>query len=266
MKKAFIALFAGCAVYALAASLFNGIEITPVSGTTTAPTIKLWNGTKTGYVLVRSPTGTYSYSLVLPSSPGSAGDCLQNTASAGVLQFGACGGSVPILVDAAAGTNRIGIEFFTSSVLRWLVKANNQTESGSNAGTNFQLCRYSDAGTLVDCPFTVDRASGGFSGSHIQNLGTGDNPTFNIVTSTLSAPTSLSVGGGNLTIGSTGQVSTVSSVSSSDFISSASYVRTATNFKVGTLNGITARLNLMSSSGSACTADVAGGMMYATTC
>ncbi len=43
---------------------------------------------------------------------------------------------------------------------RWVLRATNETESGSNAGTNFQLVRYDDSGTFVDTPIAVSRSTG----------------------------------------------------------------------------------------------------------
>lgn len=43
---------------------------------------------------------------------------------------------------------------------RWKIRATNDAETGSNAGTNFQLVRYDDSGTLVDTPLAVNRSTG----------------------------------------------------------------------------------------------------------
>lgn len=43
---------------------------------------------------------------------------------------------------------------------RWQLRATGEAESGSNAGTNFQLARYDDAGTLLDTPIVVSRQTG----------------------------------------------------------------------------------------------------------
>jgi hypothetical protein len=43
---------------------------------------------------------------------------------------------------------------------RWKLRATSETESGSNAGTNMQLVRYDDTGTLIDVPLQVNRATG----------------------------------------------------------------------------------------------------------
>ncbi len=43
---------------------------------------------------------------------------------------------------------------------RWKLRATNESESGGNAGTNFQLVRYDDAGVLIDTPVVVSRSTG----------------------------------------------------------------------------------------------------------
>lgn len=43
---------------------------------------------------------------------------------------------------------------------RWAIRSTSKSETGSNAGSNWQLVRYDDAGTLVDTPITVSRSTG----------------------------------------------------------------------------------------------------------
>lgn len=43
---------------------------------------------------------------------------------------------------------------------RWIVRANNTTEGGSNAGTDFQIRRYDDTGTFLDAPIHIERSTG----------------------------------------------------------------------------------------------------------
>lgn len=49
----------------------------------------------------------------------------------------------------------------TNGISRWQVQMANATaEAGANAGSNFAIVRYADAGTLIDVPFSINRASG----------------------------------------------------------------------------------------------------------
>lgn len=62
---------------------------------------------------------------------------------------------------AAAGANVAGIASYKNSVPRWqLVMGDSAAESGSNAGSNFYVYRFSDAGSFVDAPIMVNRANG----------------------------------------------------------------------------------------------------------
>lgn len=67
---------------------------------------------------------------------------------------------VQVVASNAAGQVR-GFGIQSSQVPRWLLAANSDSESGSNAGSTLQLTAYSDAGSAIDNPITVVRASGG---------------------------------------------------------------------------------------------------------
>jgi hypothetical protein len=67
-------------------------------------------------------------------------------------------GAVVSNLDAPAG-NLKDLRFL-SGQLRWVIRADDEAESGSNAGTNFRIIRYSDAGTIIDTPIYINRATG----------------------------------------------------------------------------------------------------------
>lgn len=46
------------------------------------------------------------------------------------------------------------------SYRRWSLRSNTTTESGSNVGSDFEMVRRDDAGTLIDVPITISRSSG----------------------------------------------------------------------------------------------------------
>ena len=49
----------------------------------------------------------------------------------------------------------------TGATNRWvIIPGDNAAESGSNAGSNFQIQRYNDAGTVIDVPLQINRATG----------------------------------------------------------------------------------------------------------
>lgn len=61
---------------------------------------------------------------------------------------------------SASGGN-IAIQAQTNGVNRWgLWFGDSTAESGSNAGSNVTLYRYSDAGASIDTPITINRATG----------------------------------------------------------------------------------------------------------
>lgn len=64
-----------------------------------------------------------------------------------------------INVTRAAGNSR-QISFKTGTSLRWDMRANAEVETGSNAGTNFQLHHYDDAGSFLGTAITANRATG----------------------------------------------------------------------------------------------------------
>lgn len=69
-----------------------------------------------------------------------------------------------LYLTAAAAYNK-SIHFCSggsaAANLRWLLRANNAAESGSNAGTNFELQARTDAGAPIDTPIAITRAAGG---------------------------------------------------------------------------------------------------------
>ena len=70
--------------------------------------------------------------------------------------------STPIIsfIRPAAGTSA-AIESYVSSNARWVIAPGDQSsETGSNAGSNFLIARYSDAGSYIDNPLTISRATG----------------------------------------------------------------------------------------------------------
>uniref|UniRef100_B0T646 Peptidase S74 domain-containing protein n=1 Tax=Caulobacter sp. (strain K31) TaxID=366602 RepID=B0T646_CAUSK len=62
------------------------------------------------------------------------------------------------ITGAAATTRLFGAQ--TAGVLRWMWGAAADTESGSNAGSNWALYSYADNGAFIGTPISVTRASG----------------------------------------------------------------------------------------------------------
>ena len=69
------------------------------------------------------------------------------------------GAAIPrMILDADTNVARI-FSFRTNDLPRWAFRVDN-TESGSNAGSDLAIRRYNDAGTFVDAPISINRATG----------------------------------------------------------------------------------------------------------
>jgi Chaperone of endosialidase len=66
----------------------------------------------------------------------------------------------PIIgIVSAVGQTR-SVAYYTGANPRWTAGANSAPEGGSNAGSDFGISRYSDAGNFIDAPLTIIRATG----------------------------------------------------------------------------------------------------------
>lgn len=78
----------------------------------------------------------------------------------GGIQAGtAGGGSVNSGLVSAAGNQRANL-FFSGVALRWAVLTDGTAESGANAGSNFAIGRWNDAGVFQGSPISINRATG----------------------------------------------------------------------------------------------------------
>jgi hypothetical protein len=112
------------------------------------------------------------------------------------------GGANLLNVYAAAGNARL-MQYFSGANLRWAHGANNASESGSNAGSAWELYAYSDASAYLSTPISVARATGRVTLSDSLQIGGGSGPTW---TSGAGAPSSSQPNGSlySRTDGSTG--------------------------------------------------------------
>lgn len=69
------------------------------------------------------------------------------------------GAATDLFVDADAEWNAL-IFMRTGTSNRWTIGRNGESESGSNAGSNFAIGRYSDAGGSLGAPISISRATG----------------------------------------------------------------------------------------------------------
>jgi hypothetical protein len=74
------------------------------------------------------------------------------------LKVGATGhGTVQVIGEAGYYSS---VQFYTGTSTRWTLRRGSGSESGSNAGSDLEILRYSDAGSQVSIPVTVSRATG----------------------------------------------------------------------------------------------------------
>lgn len=69
------------------------------------------------------------------------------------------GGQVYMQVSGGSGQDR-AFQLATNGLNRWVILAENTAETGSNAGSNFTLNRYSDAGSYIGSAININRSTG----------------------------------------------------------------------------------------------------------
>jgi hypothetical protein len=108
------------------------------------------------YTTARSNLGLGTAAVVNTGTSGATIPLLNaaNTWS-GAQTFGNSG----IVLNGDGGTNR---QFLIQSgfVNRWVYGVEGSAEAGSNAGTNYIIARFSDAGSFLDIPLTITRSTG----------------------------------------------------------------------------------------------------------
>lgn len=77
----------------------------------------------------------------------------------GLLHLYKSGVTTRMIVDGDAGQSRI-ITYRTGGLQRFGMYVNNTSESGSNAGSDFQIRAYNDAGSLLSTPLFIKRSTG----------------------------------------------------------------------------------------------------------
>lgn len=73
--------------------------------------------------------------------------------------FGSATGTTATVIDGGAGNFRT-INFWSGGVNRWVFGVDSTAETGGNAGSNFTLIAYSDAGVGLDSYFSINRSTG----------------------------------------------------------------------------------------------------------
>jgi hypothetical protein len=115
--------------------------------------------------------------------------------------------STGLAIDNTVVSAARNITYRTSGSLRWNLSTDAIAESGSNAGSNYSISRYNDAGTFIDTPLTITRSSGqvaikGGIGTVVASAGfvgeilTGTSSGLSLVSNTAQAPASVSLTAG----------------------------------------------------------------------
>lgn len=94
-----------------------------------------------------------------------------------LLQVNGMGSIKDFLNVTGVASSYKGIKFQSAGVARWTIGANQTTES-SNAGADFSIDRYNDAGTWQSAPIQVIRASGLLNVNNGLNVAAGQGATF----------------------------------------------------------------------------------------
>lgn len=111
------------------------------------------------YKLWKSVTGatfgadTFSYSAAIAGTSSIGGD--------GQVNYGNyTTPTVPaFIINGPAGTTR-ALTYQTSGTNRWDITTTSVAEGGANAGSNFAIDAYTDAGALLSTPFSIVRSTG----------------------------------------------------------------------------------------------------------
>jgi hypothetical protein len=86
----------------------------------------------------------------------------------GSITAGTGSGTAIVNIEGGAGNAR-QVMFRTAGSNRWRLVATGTTESGSNAGSNFNITRYDDSAAAIDNPFTIERATGNITTLNVLN-------------------------------------------------------------------------------------------------
>lgn len=126
-------------------STFGTVPAAEIRATTTQAFTESVRGTRLDFYTTASgsATSTLSFSIVDPTFASFNGSCVATN----------------FQVSNTAGNGRL-IFFRTSSVTRFTIGANTVAESGSNAGSDFEIRRFSDAGADLGLVMAVTRSTG----------------------------------------------------------------------------------------------------------
>jgi hypothetical protein len=115
---------------------------------------------------------------------------------------------------------------------RWIMQAGIETESGGNAGSNFEILRYSDSGTYIDSPFSIARATGAVSITDVANIAVNSASAALTINNT-GAGIGLHIQGGGLSVDNGTLIGSISSMSAPSGQIASQLTLTSTNTGAG---------------------------------
>ncbi len=205
------------------------------SGTHGNIVFKVVNGTITVLTLNADGTATFGSTVTAPTFVGA----LTGAASLNVLKTGdtmtgdlaivKASTSAVLSLDAGADAMTAATFFKYNGLVRWREGKLNNSETGSNVGSDFNIARYNDAGTFVDIPLTIKRDTGDTLLTGSLALGTTAVTGYTVRASGTITGATTAHG-----VGSTGTVQSDVTVQANGFFSSLGTQATA--FTVATLN------------------------------
>jgi hypothetical protein len=126
------------------------------AGTVSAPSVSI-NGVSNGFFSPASGAVSFTSNGTEVLAMNGNGVVVTKAASP-ILKLKATGGDAFITVERPAGSNG-GLQISTNTTPRWIVYAGG-TESGANAGSDYNFNRYDDAGTFLGTPLQIIRSTG----------------------------------------------------------------------------------------------------------
>lgn len=138
------------------------VSDTPPSG---APDNSLWWEGDSGQLFLRYNDGDSTAWVVAVPQPDTASFVIKaGDTLTGALNVNMVDPRVRLNKTAATQANGVGGQL--NGVYRWMVNlGNGVAETGANAGSHFEVTRFSDAGAGIDVPISVDRSTGNFTTS-----------------------------------------------------------------------------------------------------
>lgn len=119
--------------------------------------IQLGNGAASNYAIF-TPTAAGGTPTLQMAGIDTNVDLTVMPKGAGAVRIGSNTAGYSLIMNGQATATR-AFQWRTANLNRWSIQMGN-AESGANAGSDFQLYRFDDAGVLVSAPLLISRATG----------------------------------------------------------------------------------------------------------